>query len=477
MNDSKQIVSNFVWKFSERIFARGIEFGISVVLARLLSPDDFGVISMVLVFITLADVFVSSGFSTALIQKKNANETDFSTMFYCSLASSVIVYSVIFLCAPYISEFYNMHELTLVTRVFALRIPLSVYNSIQHAYVSRHMMFKRFFFSTLFGTVLSGVVGILLALNGFGVWALISQYFVNTIVDTLVLAFTVHWYPKLLFSRSSAAELMSYGWKILFAEFSGNFFGQLRSLVIGRYYSASDLAIYNKGQQIPGLIYTNIGTSITTVLFPAMANINDDKEDIKRILRESTQILSYVLFPILIGLACVSKTFVITLFTEKWIAAVPFVIWMCFDYCIAVWGINILPALKAIGESGIVLKLEFLKKPVFIVLLIVGVKTNLTAVAITMVLYELYGTLVNIISSKKYLDYSLKESVSDIFPALIQSLIMGAAVYLLQFIGWSSFVTLMIQVICGIILYIVMSAFTHNRSFMFILNYLKRFTK
>lgn len=199
MNDKRSVFSGLFWKFSERILAQGVSFVVSIVLARLLMPEDYGTVAMVNVFITIADVFVVSGFSTALIQKKDADDTDFSTILYCSLLVAVVIYIILFVSAPFIADFYNTPILCNVIRVFSLRMPLAAYNSVQHAYVSRHMLYKKFFYSTLFGTILSGFVGIAMAYHGLGVWALIGQYFTNSIVDTIVLSFTVEWKPKRLF--------------------------------------------------------------------------------------------------------------------------------------------------------------------------------------------------------------------------------------------------------------------------------------
>ena len=234
------IVSNLIWKFSERILAQLISFVVSIVLARILLPDEYGIISIVLVFISFADVFVTSGFSTALIQKKDANETDFSTIFYCSLLTSGAIYLFLFLIAPYVAKFYKMQMLCPVLRVLAIRLPISAYNSVQHAYVSRNMLFRKFFFSTLFGTLISGVFGIVSAVVGFGVWALVIQYLTNTIIDSIILSFTIRWRPRRLFSLPAAKKLMSYGWKILAADFSGVFFDQLITQIIGKLYMASD---------------------------------------------------------------------------------------------------------------------------------------------------------------------------------------------------------------------------------------------
>ncbi len=471
--NNQSITSNFAWKLAERLLARGIEFFVSIIIARILTPKDYGIVAIVLVFIVLADVFVTSGFSSALIQKKDANETDFSTVFYCSLIISLVIYLIIYCLAPLIAEYYKIEELTLVTRIFALKIPLSVYNSVQHAYVSRHMLFRRFFLSTLVGTLLSGVVGMYLAYNGMGVWALIAQYFVNTIANTIVLAITVSWKPKFVFDICSAKKMLDYGWKILVSNLMGEFFGQLRNLVVGKYFSASSLAIYNRGQQIPSLIYNNISSSITSVTFPAMSNYNDDISRIKQITSQTTSIMAFLLFPILILFVIIAKPFTIILLTEKWIECVPFLQIISIDYCVAICGISILPAIKAIGRSDVVLKLEFIKKPIFILLLIIGIKIGLLAVAITMVFYEIIGTVINLMTSGKYIGYSLLDAIKDIKQPLFFSILAGCVSYICSFFIFNYYILVGTEILIFVVVYLVSAMKCNNNEFRYIIKKLK----
>lgn len=472
-NTKNKIFSGLIWKFGERILAQGVSFVVSVVLARLLAPEDYGIIAMVLIFITIADVFVSSGFATALIQKKDSDDTDFSTMFYCSLVVSVGIYFLIFLSAPIIAQFYDSPILIPVLRVFALRIPLSVYNTIQHAYVSRHMLFKRFFFSTLFGTLLSGVVGIVMAYMGFGVWALVAQYFTNTIVDTLVLAVTVPWRPKRLFSWLAAKSLMNYGSKILLADLSGTFFGQLRSFVIGKVYTPADLAYYNKGQQLPNLISSNVSTSIMTVLFPAISNDCDDIERVKQMSKKALQILSYVMFPMLTGLAVVAEQIIVLLYTSKWSECIPFVQLFCISSAIGMVTITTLQTIKAIGRSDVVLKLEFVKKPIYLILLVVGVKNNTLTVALTMVIYEFYGTIVNMTQLQKHVHYTVMDQLKDIAPATVMSAIMAMIIYLIPIPFDNVFAALIYKVFWGILIYVIESIIIKPVSFVYLVRIAK----
>ena len=225
-------ISGLFWRFGERITAQIISFVVSIVLARILMPEQYGIVAIVTIFINLANVFVTSGLGTSLVQKKEADELDFSTMFWASIIFSLMIYTVIFIVSPLIAKIYNNELLTIVLRVMGLKIPIAAINSIQQAYVQREMIFKKFFFSTIIGTIISAFVGIWMALNNFGVWSLVGQYLTNSIIDTVVLAITVKWRPHLVFSIERFKKLFSYGWKIMESSFIGTAFDQFRGLII-----------------------------------------------------------------------------------------------------------------------------------------------------------------------------------------------------------------------------------------------------
>lgn len=454
--DGKNVLKGVAWKLAERIAAKLVELVVSLVLARILSPEYYGMVAMVMVFIAIADVFITSGFSAALIQKKNADSVDFSTMFYCSLACSILIYIIVFGAAPFISAFYKEESLCLLVRVFALKIPLSVYNSIQHAYVSRHMMFKRFFWSTLLGTVVSGIIGIILAYKGAGVWALVAQYFINMIIDTVVLKITVPWKLKKEFSVERAKSLLAYGWKILVADLSGTFFNQLKSLLIGRYYTKSDLAYYNKGQQFPELLYSNISIAVSSVMFPAIANYSDDCKRVKYVTRKAVRILSYIIMPLLLGMAAVSDILIPILLTDKWQESVVFVKILCIDYVITSVAVVPFQAIKAIGQSNSILKMEIIKKPIYVILLVIGIKTNVYMVAVVMVIYDVYGSIVNSVLVRKYISYSYKEQLADILPSLAISVAMAAVVFMINPTR-ILIINLIVKLVVGVIVYLLIS--------------------
>ncbi len=470
------IIGGMIWKMGERVLSQGVSFVISVILARLLVPDDYGLIALVMVFTNLANVFITSGFSTSLIQKKDADETDFSTIFYCVQMCSVLLYAILFVCAPLISKFYGREELTLLVRVFALLIPLSAYNSVQVAYVSRHMLFRKVFYSSVISAAMSGVIGIVLAYLGCGVWALVSQTISAIVINTLVMTIIVPWRPKLLFSYSAAKPLMKYGSRVLLADLSGTFFGELRSLIIGRVYTSADLAFYSKGQQIPTLLTNNISNTIMTVMFPAISNRSDDLEQVKQMAKRSLRVISYILVPCMLGLSSVMEPLVLFLFTEKWKQMIVYSQVLCIGYCVGVLGIIPLQVFKAIGRSDVVLKLEVWKKPMYVILLIIGVKINVFAIAVTMALYDLYGVFVNMIQMSKYVSYSLKEQLKDMLPAFLLSGIMVACVLLIPMFD-SLILTLLLKVLVGIVVYIVGSVVFKIETFHYLVSVVRDMIK
>lgn len=472
-NTSEKVFSGMLWKFMERISAQLVSFTVSIVLARILMPEHYGIVAMVTVFINIANVFVTSGLSTALIQKKDADETDFSTVFWCTLALSIIIYIVLYLAAPLIAKYYKTDELIPVLRVFSLKIIISSYSSIQHAYVSRHMIFKKFFFSTLIGTIISGVVGIAMAFMGCGVWSLVAQYLVNSIIDTVILGFTVSWHPQFIFSWKAAKPLISFGWKVLAADLIGTIYNNFRQLLIGHYYSSTDLAFYNKGKQIPELISNNIDTTVSSVLFPAMSNAEGNVEKVKTMTRRSIKTTSYIIFPLMAGLSAVASPLINVLLTDKWADAVIYLQLICIARSINTVSTANLQAMRALGRSDVVLKLEFVKKPVGVLMVLVAIHYGVFWVAFTMPLYSVYATLINMLPNKKLMDYSIKEQLRDILLSAIISTVMAIIVVQLSQLGFSDIFTLIIQVVSGVLIYIGASELLKIEEYL----YLKEFMR
>jgi O-antigen/teichoic acid export membrane protein len=456
VNKSK-ILSSLFWKLMERGGTQGIQFIVQIVLARLLIPEDYGVIALVTIFIIIANVFVQSGFNTALIQKKDANESDFSSVFYLSLFVASLLYVILFFAAPLIAAFFEETQIILVLRVLSVILFFGALNSIQNAVVARKMQFKKLFFSSLGAILVSGTVGIVMAYAGFGVWALVLQQITNQLLIIVILWFTVKWRPRLLFSFERVKSLFSYGWKLLVSALINNLYMNLSSLIIGKIYNAEMLGFYNRGKQFPELIVTNIDGSIQSVMFPAFASQQDNRQRVKDMVRRSIVTSSFILFPMMVGVAVIAEPLVKILLTEKWLPAVPFLQIYCVSY--ALWPIHTanLQAINALGRSDIFLKLEIIKKIVGLAILGVTVFYGVYAIALGGIVSGLISTVINSYPNSKLLNYSYKDQWKDIMPSLLLSLIMGAVVYSVQLIGLSVWSTLLTQVCVGVILYLAIA--------------------
>lgn len=472
---TEKTFSNLIWRFAERCGAQGVSFIVSIILARLLSPDAYGMIALVTVFISILQVFVDSGLGNALIQKKDADDLDFSTVFYFNIVMCIILYLIMYIASPKIALFYDMPELVSVIRVLSFIIIISGVKNVQQAFVSKNLMFKRFFFSSLGGTIGSAVVGILLAYLGFGVWALVIQQIFNTTLDTIIIWVTVKWRPKLIFSFNRLSALFSYGWKLLISSLLDNVYDNLRQFIIGKLYSSTDLAYYNRGKQLPNLIVTNINSSIDSVLLPVMSQEQDDRKKIKNMTRRAIKTSSFIMWPLMIGLMVTSKYVVILLLTEKWLKCVPFLQIFCFTY--ALWPIHTanLNAIKAMGRSDLFLKLEIIKKSIGIGILILTMKLGVLVMAYSLLATNILSSFINSYPNKRLLGYSYIDQITDIMPSMILSIFMGCIIYTVKYLYMNSLLTLIIQVLLGSILYIGCSKVFRFESFEYILYIIRGF--
>lgn len=473
MDNGKKVLNGFAWRFLERSAAQGVAFVISIVLARLLEPKVYGTIAMVTVFTTLLQVFVDSGLGNSLIQKKDADDLDFCSVFYFNIALCLGLYLLMFVLAPHIASFYKMPELTSLVRVLSLTIIISGVKNIQQAYVSRHMLFKKFFFSTLGGTIGAAVVGIWMAYNGYGVWALIVQNIFNQCVDTAILWITVGWRPKKLFSWQRLKGLFSYGWKILTAAFIDTAYRDLRSLIIGRMYSSEDLAFYNKGQQFPKLIITNINSSIDSVLLPSLSNEQDDVVRLKAMTRKSIQISTYIIVPMMVGLAMCAEPLISIVLTDKWLPCVPYLQIFCFSFAFYPIHTANLNAIKALGRSDLYLKIEIIKKVIGLILVISTMWISVKAMAYSLIVSAIISQIINSWPNKRLLGYSYFEQIKDILPQISIAVLMGIIVYLVGMIDVSNVCKLVLQVCVGIFSYILLSHVFKIESYEYVCNLIR----
>ena len=474
---SKNIVSNFIWRFAERCGAQLVSFVVSIVLARILAPEDYGTIALVTVFTAILQVFVDSGLGTALIQKKDADDLDFSSVFYFNFSICLVLYAVMFIVAPYIAIFYEDMTLTSVIRVLSLTIVISGVKGIQQAYVSRNMLFKRFFFSTIGGLIFFAFLVIGLAFSGCGVWALVAQQLSNTMIDTLILWITVKWKPKKEFSWKRLRTLFSYGWKLLVSSLLDTVYNNLRNLIIGKMYSSADLAYYNQGDKFPKIIVTNINTSIDSVLLPTMSNEQDDRNRIKSMTRRAIKTSIYVMAPLMMGLAFCAESIVELVLTDKWLPCVPFLRLFCITYMF--WPVHTanLNAIKAMGRSDCFLKIEIVKKIVGLFFLLSSMWFGVMAIAYSLLLSSILSQIINAWPNRQLLGYGYLEQVRDFAPGILLAIGMGICVYFIGFLPLPTIVTLLIQIIIGAVIYIGASALLKLEEFEYILGMVKSFLK
>lgn len=469
----KKTLSGLIWTFMERIGAQGVSFIVSLVLARLLLPEQYGIIALVTVIINICNVFVTSGFPSALIQKKDADDIDFSTVLYFNIVFSIGLYVLLFFASPIIPLFFEYEQLTSVIRVMGLSLIVGAINSVQRSMVSKKMQFRKFFWATFGGTVVSAIVGIVMALNGAGVWALVAQHLTNMIIDTIVLAIVNRWVPKLVFSFKRLGSLFSYGWKILVSSLINVIFEDIRTLIIGKMYTSADLAFYNKGKQVPNLLVANINSSIQSVMFPLLSIKQDDRAEVKRIMRRSIKTSAFIIMPMMFGLATVAEPLVKVILTDNWLECVPYLQIACISMVLIPLQTANLQALYALGRSDITLKLEIIKRIFSLIVVIITCFFGVKAIALGGIVIALFALIANITPNKKLLNYGYFEQIKDILPFIGMSAAMAAVVIGIGFIPMNIYIKLVVQVIAGVVIYVALSAIFKVESYRYILNIIK----
>ena len=475
----KKAFSGMIWKFAERICAQMVSLVVSILLARMLMPDDYSVVSIVAIFFALCNVFISGGMNAALIQKKNADAEDYSTVLYLNLAIATVLYALMFLCAPLIAFIYQKQQIVAIIRIMGLTFFVNGLKSVLSAYVSSNLNFKRFFMSTIIGTALSAVVGVTMAYKGMGPWALVAQEMTNSIIDTLILYFSTRIKFVRTFSWKRIGSLFSYGWKIMVTSTISVLYEQCSPLIVGLKYTPADLAYYNKGSSFPGLINNTISDTLAAVLFPVMAKVQDDRTDVLNITRRFVKVASFVIFPLMVGLIAVSENFVIFLLTEKWLPSVPYIQIFCISYMFNLVQVGNLQAIKAIGRSDITLRMEIIKKTVYLVLLTIFVffSEKPEVFALSTICCTLVALAVNTFPNRKLLGYFYRYQLADILPNLAISLTMGYLVMQLGRLQLSMYVMLPLQILTGVVVYVGLSILTKNESFRYLLDLLLQMRK
>lgn len=473
-----QIASGFIWSLSERLVAQGIMLIVSMVLARMIEPTEYGIVSIVTIFVTFADIFVTGGFGSALVQRKSADVSDYNTAFSVSLIVSIVLYLILFCVSDNVGIFFNMKELSAVLKVMGLRLPIASINTVQHSIVQRKMEFKKFFFATLMGTVVSAYVGIYLAYSGYGVWALVGQYMSNTLIDTIVLLAIEKWKPKFQISIRKARSILDFGWKVFLQKLSYTFVGNVQGLVIGKHFSPEELAFYNNGIQVPNVVLTNIYDTLGKVLFPAISKVQDDEDKKKDLIRVSVSLATFFLAPIAIGLIIIGKPLIYVMYTEKWVACVPFLQIFCVRFLTRPLTTILQQAVFAIGRSDIVLKIDTVANVMMLGMLAITVfmQKGVVWVALGILPAVVVGAIIYMWVGKKYFGYSLKEQCMDMVPSYLCATIMGVVTNLVAFLTDDSIVLLLFQIIVGIVSYFTITAILNRKTLNVVLKLMSNYS-
>lgn len=452
----KKAIKNILWKFAERCGAQFVNLIITIVLARILVPDDFGTVAIINVFIVIFNVFVDSGMANALIQKKNVDNKDFSSVFYFNIVQGVITYIIFYIMAPFIAGFFENAELTVMLRTAGVVLLISSVKNVQQAYVSKKLMFQKFFWATLGGTVVSSIVGIWLAISGYGVWALIAQNILNQLIDTIILWMIVKWRPEKYFSFTRIKSLLSYGSKLLLSALIDTIYNNFQSLFIGKFYTEADLAYYTKGKQIPDFLVTNINSTLDSVLFPIMSDVQDDTTRLKQMTRKAISTSTTLLWPILAAVIASAPEMISVLLTDKWNNSVFFLRIFCVSY--ALWPLHTanLNAIKAYGKSGTFLIQEIMKKAIGITILLLVFDKGVNAIACSLLIIAPISALINWFPNRKNIAYKMSEQIRDILPALGMAIIEFTVVFIISFLQINIYLKFGLQVLLGIVTYCIM---------------------
>lgn len=473
-NKSNSMSSGLIWRFAERWLCQIISFIITIIIARILDPEAYGIVAIISAFISIFSVFVDSGLGNSLVQKKNPDELDFSTVFYTNTLFCIIVYLILFFVSPAIEKYYSMDGLASLIRVSGITLLISALKNVQEAYVSKHLLFKKFFFSSLVGTLGSGVLGIWMALNGYGVWALVMSNVFDCAVDTLFMFFSIDWKPSLLFSFERLKGLYNYGWKIFFSTILNRVYKKMYQLIIGKYYSSADLAYYDKGSSTTDKITGNVDATINSVLFPFLSIKQDNKKDVKEIARQTLKTNFYIMTPLLVGLFVVTEPMISVILTDKWLPATFYIRIHCIISILLPFHTMNLNVIKSIGRSDIFLKLEIYKKISGILILLLTVKNGPYMIACGALVSNVVSLFINSYTNTVNINYGIFEQVKDIIPTAIAAIIMGIIVNLYNYLSISSLYKLMLQIISGGLIYISLSYVLKIDVFVNIINAIRK---
>lgn len=453
--EKKKVISSLVYKFIERLSVKGLGLIVSIVLARMLAPEDFGQIAIMNVFINLSQVIVEGGFTTALVQRKDVTERDYSTVFFINIGLAAVCFVALQIAAPVISQYYAQ-DITEPLQVYSIILFVNAFNALQLARMQKRMEFRKIMICTLIGTAISGVAGIVGAYCGLGLWALIVYNMMSGFVTCITATFAEKWLPKFEFSLHRARSLFSYGWKMFVSAVLCSLYADIRSLVIGKRFSGNDLAYYNRGEQFPQVISHTLDSAIQSVMFPTMAEVQDDRKRLGNLLRRAETMGVYIIVPMMFGLAAVSEAVIQLLLTDKWLPCVSYMRWLCIaNAAIPITSSNLI-AIKASGRSDLYMRLEMIRRVMMLAILAMGIFGfgTVEGIAISFCISNWVDALITMLPGKSLMDYGIGAQVRDVWKTIVVAAIMFVTVETMNLLDWHSIILLLAQILVGIVVYI-----------------------
>jgi teichuronic acid exporter len=447
-------INGMAWSAVDKFAGAGISFIIGIVLVRILMPADYGLVGMLAIFFAISELFVAGGFSSALIQKKDRNEIDFSTIFYFNLVVGVIFYSILFFTAPLIANFYNTPQLTVLTRVLSFNIIINALSLVPDTRLTIDLNFKTQAIISLLSIILSGFLGIFAAYHGFGVWALVIQSSTRALVRTFLLFWLNRWIPILSFSWSSFRMLFKFSSNLLMAGFAGTIVNNMYSLLIGKIFAARDLGYYTSAKQFPDFFATSITSVLQGVTFPILASLQDERERMVSVYGRLMRVVVFFVIPSLSLLAIVTGPFIRFFLTEKWLSIIPLMQWLCFARMITPISALNMNILNAIGRSDLYFKVDISKMPITIIIIIISIPLGLKAVVIGHFVMSILAYFINAYYPGKMFGFGALKQIKEMGPVVYATLIMSVCVIGIMMLLPTDFLRLLICIPMGVAIYL-----------------------
>ena len=470
----RKVAGSLIWKTLEKIFVQGVNLLVQIVLARILLPDDFGNLAIIVAITNYAAIFVQSGISTAIIQRKDINGKDISTLFLSSMGFALLLYVILFFASPLISSIYKTDQLIWPLRVLSLILFLNSINAVQTGIYSRNMEFKKIFLRSIIAVPVSGMVGILLAIGGYGIWSLVVHNLLNMFIIVIVMAFDRKIWFKISFSISSFKKMYSFTGKIILTGIITGGGDLIRTLLIGKKYSSEDLAYYDKAYTYSGYATQIVGQSISSVMIAPFSRLQDDKEELKKMARKSIVASAFVMFPILLGIASVAKPLIIVLLTDKWLPSYQFLMLFCVLRMPSFISNVDKHVYYALGKSEINLFYEIAYLIFNIGVLFFTIQLGTIYIALGVTLAEWIGCFILFLISYKTYGYSFLERFKDLWKPLLNSCVVFLASYFIGMINLNIYIKLFIQIIMGVLAYFLMIFLTKDKTYVSIINLFKK---